>query len=87
MRKLLKFRKISETDLKDCTKSIKQIDDRVKPQVTPAGATIEFGDRRRKPGETVDEYINALEELAKPCRYDVTTLETVTERMIRDRLL
>ena len=56
----------------------------VKPEKTPLVARKELDDRTRKPGESMQEYVAAIQHLAQECKF---SSDDIRKERLRDRML
>lgn len=79
--------KISAADRSDLKKLIKAIDKHIKPKDSTYAARFRFRNRYRQPGESLQSYIQALEQLIVPCQYDKVQPSDMADTMIMDNLI
>ena len=73
---------ISDDDRKKYSKIIEKLDEYFKVRHNVIFERARFNRRNQQPGESADNYITALHQLAQGCEYGV-----MTDELIRDRLV
>ena len=88
MRELMRKWDIPDETYDNVDTLITLIDSKIKPSANPHVATMIFRNRTRQENESIDDYVNVMESLVKPCGYSALPPgETVESRVILDQIM
>ena len=71
----------------DYDAAITKLNDIYKLQVNVVFARHTLATRKQKPDESIDMYVQALRQLAKPCNFEAVSAETHSDEAIQDAMI